>query len=121
MTAVCRSVIRATKMTMVIGSLEGYSAARVVVQLHVGSSIAGLDDPVPGETVNTIDRNAIVGMPEHAPVTEPEQPEAPLAESGTEWIWIAVIGAAAALIAAGVLILVVRKKKNGRTRSRAGK
>ena len=106
---------------MVIGSLEGYSAARIVVQLHVGSSIAGLDDPVPGETVNTIDRNAIVGMPEHAPVTEPEQPEAPLAESGTEWIWIAVIGAAAALIAAGVLILVVRKKKNGRTRSRAGK
>lgn len=95
---------------VIIGSLDGYTAARVVVQLHVGSAIAGLDDPVDGG-VDTFDRSADVGKPEHAAVkTALIQPEEP-AESRS-WVWLAVTGGiAVVLIAVGILLLAAKRKQ----------
>ena len=100
---------------LVVGSLNGYSAARVVVQLHVGSAIAGLDDPVDGAAgSNAIDRTADVGKPEHAQIKEaPVQPDAPAEDGG--WIWFAVIGGVAVLlIAAGIIILLAKRRQQSK-------
>ncbi len=102
---------------IVIGSLEGYTAARVVVELHVGSAIAGLDDAgLDDGPVSSFDRTAKVGRPAHAAVKEvqPVVDETPEAGSSLLWLWIA-LGAAAVLICVGVILLLTKRRKGSKT------
>lgn len=97
-----------------IGGLTGDTAARVVVELHVGSAVAGLDNAADGTTeTESFDRSAKVGMPEYAPVkTAPAQPEAPAEQSDKTMAPAIGIGAAAlAVLAAAVLLLGWKKRK----------
>ena len=97
---------------LVIGDLSGYTAARVVVELHVGSAVAGLDDAADG-TAGTegFDRSAKVGMPEYAPVKNaPVQPETPAEQPGKTMAPAIGIGAAALAVLAAAALVLVRKK-----------
>ena len=98
---------------LVIGGLTGYTAARVVVELHVGSAVAGLDDAVDGTTeTESFDRSAKVGIPEYAPVkTAPAQPETPAEQSDKTMAPAIGIGAAALAVLAAAVLLFGRKKR----------
>ena len=104
---------------IVIGSLDGYTAARVVVELHVGSALAGLDDEdIGGDTPSNFDRNANVGKPALADIKEQPQngDDTPAQSASTlTWLWF-VIGGAVILIAVGLVIVLAKRKKESKTR-----
>ena len=103
---------------IMVGSLDGYTAARVVVELHVGSALAGLDDAdIGGDAPAGFDRNADVGKPAYAVVkdTAPVIDENPAETSGHVWLWF-VIGGAVVLIVVGLVIVLSKRKKESKTR-----
>lgn len=103
---------------IMVGSLDGYTAARVVVELHVGSALAGLDDAdIGGDAPAGFDRNADVGKPAYAAVkdTAPVIDEHPAETSGHVWLWF-VIGGAVVLIVVGLVIVLSKRKKESKTR-----
>lgn len=103
---------------IMVGSLDGYTAARVVVELHVGSALAGLDDAdIGGDVPAGFDRNADVGKPAYAAVkdTAPVIDEHPAETSGHVWLWF-VIGGAVVLIVVGLVIVLSKRKKESKTR-----
>lgn len=85
----------------------------MVVELHVGSAVAGLDDAADGTTeTESFDRSGKVGMPEYAPVkTAPAQPEAPAEQSDKTMAPAIGIGAAALAVLAAAVLLLGRKKR----------
>ena len=103
---------------IMVGSLDGYTAARVVVELHVGTALAGLDDvDIGSDAPAGFDRNADVGKPAYAAVkdTAPVIDEQPAETSGHAWLWF-VIGGAVVLIAVGLVIVLSKRKKESKTR-----
>ena len=103
---------------IMVGSLDGYTAARVVVELHVGSALAGLDDAdIGGDAPAGFDRNADVGKPAYAAIkdTAPVIDEHPAETSGYVWLWF-VIGGAVVLIVVGLVIVLSKRKKESKTR-----
>lgn len=85
----------------------------MVVELHVGSAVAGPDNAADGTTeTESFDRSGKVGMPEYAPVkTAPAQPEAPAEQSDMTMVPAIGIGAAALAVLAAAVLLLGRKKR----------
>lgn len=96
---------------IVLGGLDSYSQFRVCVQLHVGKTLALLDDF--GGTAESFDRNRDVGRPAPAEAPELNEPDAPAEKDSEGFPWWTLGAGGAGLCAAGGILwfLLGRKKK----------